>query len=42
VPAAVNAPYTTVEAVARRRALDHQTAVDLVDFVLLPALRHTS
>ncbi len=26
----------------RRRALDHQTAVDLVDFVLLPALRDTS
>ena len=25
----------------RRRALDHQTAVDLVDFVLLPALRRT-
>jgi AcrR family transcriptional regulator len=27
--------------VFRRRALDHQTAVDLVDFVLLPAVRHT-
>ena len=26
----------------RRRALDQQTAVDLVDFVLLPALRHAS
>jgi AcrR family transcriptional regulator len=25
----------------RRRALDHRTATDLVDFVLLPALRHT-
>ncbi|MCU7724235.1 TetR/AcrR family transcriptional regulator [Actinoplanes sp. KI2] len=28
--------------VFRRRALDHRTAVDLVDFVLLPALRPTS